>query len=112
MLNKVLEEAAKKEAKEGNVFDAILLIGDLICHGLAAYPPNPPTNWQLQQETMTAVMAAITNYFPGIPILPVIGNNDVMYHNLAPSATDAPAYYSTMWDIFVTNVPANLASFT
>jgi hypothetical protein len=41
-------------------------------------------------QTMTDVMSAITSAFPGIPILPVIGNNDVQYHDNAPNATDAP----------------------
>jgi len=45
--------------------------------------------------------------FPGIPILPVIGNNDVMYHNQAPTATDAPSYYQDMWNVWFTGVPIN-----
>ena len=60
---------------------------------------------------MTFVMQAITLAFPNIPIIPVIGNNDVMYHNQAPTAVDAPTYYSQMWDIYVTGIAANIALF-
>ncbi len=54
----------------------ILLVGDLCKHGLASYTDTDP-NWPLMQYTMGIVMSAIQNAFPGIPILPVIGNNDV-----------------------------------
>ena len=48
MLKDILANAAKKEKEEGNTIDAVLLIGDLVCHGLAANPGAPTTpNWQL-----------------------------------------------------------------
>ena len=62
--------------------------------------------------TMNEVMTAITTAFPGIPILPVIGNNDVQYHNNAPNATDAPSYYNDLWNIFVEMTPINKQTWT
>jgi hypothetical protein len=57
--------------------------------------------------TMSTVMTMITDAFPGIPILPVIGNNDVQYHNNSPNATDAPSYYADLWSVWYENVPIN-----
>ena len=80
-LNKVLQEAAHEEARSGTHIDAILLIGDLCKHGLAVDIDADKTNWDLMKYTMREVLKAITKAFPGIPILPVIGNNDVIYHD-------------------------------
>lgn len=60
MLKDILANAAMEEQKKGNTIDAILLIGDLVCHGLAADPAsNTTTYWTLQKQTMTYVMQAI-----------------------------------------------------
>ena len=56
---------------------------------------------------MAEVVTAIKTNFPGIPILPVIGNNDVVYHDMAPIKDNKKDYYDTLWDIFFTNVTAN-----
>lgn len=78
---------------------------------MASYTDTDP-EWPLMQYTIQTVMQAIQTAFPGVPILPVIGNNDVQYHNQAPNATDAPSYYADMWQLYVTEVAANSASFT
>lgn len=54
-------------------------------------------------------MTLITQYLPGIPVFPAIGNNDCYYHNSAPSAENATQYYSDLWTVFFEQVPANLA---
>lgn len=54
---------------------------------------------QVFQEIMTA--------FPDIPIIPVVGNNDVVYHDQAPTAENKEAYYTALWEIWFENVPAN-----
>ena len=51
-LNKVLQEAAKEEAATGETIDAILLIGDLCRHGLAADIDATSNNWELMLYTM------------------------------------------------------------
>ena len=62
-----------------------MLIGDLCKHGLAAKIGAESNNWELMKYTMREAISAIEDAFPRIPILPVIGNNDVMYHDQAPS---------------------------
>ena len=82
--------------------------GDLVRHGLSSYNtsiPNP--NWNLMLYTMQQVMSLITQYLPGVPVFPSIGNNDCYYHNDAPSAENATQYYSDLWSVFFEQVPAN-----
>lgn len=108
-LNKVLQEAAQEEAKSGVPIDAILLIGDLCKHGLAVAIDTSPNNWELMKYTMREAINAIETAFPSIPILPVIGNNDVIYHDQAPSPLIKDMYYEQLWELMFENVEANAA---
>lgn len=54
-------------------------------------------------------MAAIVSFFPDIPILPVIGNNDVVYHDQAPTADQKASFYSDLLSMWFEAVPANSA---
>ena len=82
-LEKVLQEAA--EAEKGEPIDAILLIGDMCRHGLAADVGATENNWELMKYTMREAIKAMVAAFPDVPIIPVIGNNDVVYHDQAPN---------------------------
>ena len=61
------------------------------------------------KQTMIEVMTAIKTAFPDVPILPVIGNNDVAYHDQAPDPEIKEGYYDDMWEILFKNVTANAA---
>jgi len=110
-LDKVLSEAANEESKSGVPIEAILLIGDLCRHGMAADigAPKSETEWPLMKYTMTEAFAAIQRAFPDVPILPVIGNNDVVYHDQAPETSFKEEYYSDLWALMFEDVPANSA---
>ena len=56
---------------------------------------------------MKTAIEAIVDAFPDVPILPVIGNNDVAYHDQAPTADMEESYYGDLWKIFFEDVPAN-----
>jgi hypothetical protein len=43
------------------------------------------------------VTLEIVDAFPDIPVLFSLGNNDVEYHNMAPSAEIKPEYYAELW---------------
>jgi len=102
----VLEEAAEEE--KGEPIDAILLIGDLCKHGLAVDVGATENNWELMKYTMREALKAMVAAFPDVPIIPVIGNNDVIYHDQAPnSGVEHTEYYSDLWSIFFEEVPAN-----
>ena len=80
----VLSEAAKLEDASSEPIEAILLVGDLNKHGLATKDfdlPIEDTDWETMKTTMIEVITAIKENFPNAPILPVIGNNDVVYHD-------------------------------
>lgn len=80
-LDKVLWEASIEEAKSDDDIDAILLVGDLCRHHLAADVGAKDNSWGLMQYTMREAMRSLVEAFPNVPILPVIGNNDVPYHD-------------------------------
>jgi hypothetical protein len=52
-------------------------------------------------------MQTLASRFPGVPILPAIGNNDCYYHDLAPYDYAAQDYYSELKNVFFDEVPAN-----
>lgn len=56
-------------------------MGDLNKHGLAVSIDSETNNWELMKYTMKTVIESIEEAFPAVPILPVIGNNDVVYHD-------------------------------
>ena len=80
-LEKVLWEASLEESKSNDDIDAILLIGDFCKHHLAVDVGAEDNNWELMKYTIREAMKPIVNAFPNIPIIPVIGNNDVPYHD-------------------------------
>ena len=106
-LNKVLSEAAADEKKSGDSIEAILLLGDLCKHGLAVEIDAEETNWELMKYTIQMAINSIVDAFPDVPILPVLGNNDVVYHDQAPAGTFKDEYYSELWEIMFEGVAAN-----
>ena len=60
---------------------------------MAAEIDSPTNNWDQMLITMHEAIQAIVTAFPDVPILPVIGNNDVIYHDQAPKATEKDTYY-------------------
>ena len=80
-LEKILSEAAIKENESGEKIEAIMLVGDLCRHHLAAREGADHNHWDLMKYTMREVFRPLVEAFPDIPILPVIGNNDVPYHD-------------------------------
>jgi hypothetical protein len=53
------------------------------------------------------VYAQIVEVFPDTPVITAIGNNDVEYHDQAPTTEDKESYYSDLWELMYENVPAN-----
>ena len=76
-------------------------------HGVAVPIDSTTTNEGLMLETMRQVFQEIMTAFPDIPIIPVVGNNDVVYHDQAPTVENHEAYYTALWEIWFENVPAN-----
>ena len=85
LLTKMVKEAGRKTKADGVDVTAILLPGDFIAHGFSIYDTYDLNlvnyNWPLMMETFQTVMSVISDEFPGVPILPSIGNNDCYYHD-------------------------------
>ena len=54
-------------------------------------------------------MDALVRAFPDIPIIPVVGNNDVPFHDQAPTDEQRSWYYTDLWQLWFEDVPANAA---
>lgn len=46
----------------------------------------------------------ITKVFPGVPLIPGIGNNDVLAHYSAPKTVDKSMYYNDLYTILFDNL--------
>ena len=116
LLKTMLEDAKSKADSVGGL-DIIMLVGDNCKHGMSPYictstpntcdpgqtcelnSENVPTcngvdpDWEAMEATISAVVNYIKNYFPDIPILPTVGNNDVKYHDQVPSLEGKADYY-------------------
>ena len=78
LLNTMLQKAKDS----GNVYDAVLLPGDFVKHGIDSSDTTKPNyEWDLALSTIQTAIETIQSYFPDVPILPAIGNNDCYYHN-------------------------------
>ena len=106
-LDKVLSEAADIESKTGEAPEAILLMGDMCKHGLAVEIDSETNNWDIMKKTMREAIRVIVENFPSVPILPVLGNNDVVYHDQAPGSNFKDEFYGQLWEIMFEEVAAN-----
>lgn len=93
LLTKALEDIYAVHSYEKK-FDAFIVSGDLAAHGLSSKDytsPNPKT--QMILDTFYQVFLQLSSVFPVTPILPVFGNNDAVYHYLAPTSKDKADWY-------------------
>lgn len=75
---------------DGEDLHAILIPGDFNEHSLPGRTMEegtPNDQWPQMQRTFRAVVQTLALKFPGVPILPAIGNNDCYYHDMAPNTT-------------------------
>jgi hypothetical protein len=65
--------------------EVIIIPGDLVTHGVTSkdYKGEPSHEVPLKQ-ILAKVHETITTKFPLIPVLPSIGNNDVVWHYQPP----------------------------
>ena len=86
--------------------DAILISGDFVVHGLAS-KNHTYNNWSEMKIIINQALSMIQAHFPDTPILPNIGNNDVLHHYQAPNSTEKAMYYGDLYDIWFSEVLAN-----
>ena len=60
--------------------DAIFVPGDIVGHGIDEKLSKKGGSYAELKKVMKTVANTINEYFPNVPILPSLGNNDCKYH--------------------------------
>lgn len=83
--------------------NAILINGDFVEHNIALDRYNRSQinkTWSLMKEIISDDMQMLRAEFGQVPLLPSIGNNDVIIHDKAPCMEIADQYYEELFDIW------------
>jgi hypothetical protein len=90
-------------------FDALVVPGDLVAHGIPIDPANPLPNgdYSLLKQTEAAVGALFAKYFPDTLVVPSIGNNDPKYHYQGIDPEDKADFYGTFFQHWFSEHPRN-----
>jgi hypothetical protein len=99
---KLLEGILENIKEYAGSVDAISIAGDFVVHGLCNSDPNH-ANWPKMKDVLTAVVEAVKKEFPGVPIIPTIGNNDLLNHYEAPRDDQKSLFYGDVYDIWFGN---------
>ena len=97
----------KKLKANGEKYDAILVPGDLVAHGVPLTPGADGGNYTLLKETLARVAEKFIEYFPDTPVLPSMGNNDGKYHYQGIDKADKADYYGFFFKHWFTAHPTN-----
>lgn len=73
------EHSTNSSSSNAQGFDFILWTGDSARHDIDNKLPRTPKEIF---ESNRWVLEQVENAFPGVPIVPVIGNNDIFPHNI------------------------------
>jgi hypothetical protein len=105
LVETILEDM-QRETDHGKKYDAIMIGGDFVVHGLSS-DDKDKNNWPQMKEVIADSMKLIQRYFPDTPILPNIGNNDLLHHYQAPSQTERAMFYGDLYSLWFDEVKAN-----
>ena len=103
----LVEEVTDHALKNQQNLSAVLLNGDFVKHKVALSPDQNATDQQMNQtwetikSNMKITLDLMRRKFPELPILPVIGNNDVIVHDQMPcSAEWKERYFSELFELW------------
>ena len=97
----------KKLKATGEKYDAILVPGDLVAHGVPLSPSDSSGNYTLLKETLARVAQSFIEYFPDTLVLPSMGNNDGKYHYEGIDKADKADYYGFFFQHWFLSHPTN-----
>ena len=61
-------------------FDAILVSGDFVVHGVSRKDLADESAWPEIKDIIRSTIQMIAKRFPKVPIIPALGNNDCINH--------------------------------
>lgn len=100
LVRRVLDKMTEMESD----LDVIFMNGDFISHGVALPDEEPakyPQVWSFMKMNMNLTINEVRKRYPGIDILPSIGNNDVMVHDNVPCIIQwQHRYYDQLFDLW------------
>ena len=80
----LIEAVVDRASKENQNVEAVVITGDFIRHGYTVMDEKkgkgllPQQKWNTVKEMLSNTTQLIAKKFPGIPILPSFGNNDML----------------------------------
>ncbi|KAL9937177.1 hypothetical protein V8E36_003586 [Tilletia maclaganii] len=95
-----LPEPGSTKADDGRGFDFILVTGDLARHDVDAqsYPRTLPEIYNSNRW----IMEQLERAFPGIPLVPCVGNNDIFPHNIMfPGPSPVTRQLANIWSAHI-----------
>ena len=99
------------EKQQGEKFDAIIVPGDLVAHGVPFDPNNASAggDYELLKETQRQIAERFHKYFPDTLLIPTLGNNDGKYHYQGIDPELKEDYYGTFFQHWFSEHPHNNA---
>ena len=91
---KLIREAIANLKKNNPDTQAVIMNGDFSAHGTSLKHKEDITEdgiqeaWTKMKRLMSKSLGDVRKEFPGIAVLPTIGNNDVVIHNKVPCPGD------------------------
>ena len=86
--------------------DAILISGDFVVHGMSSNVMGV-NKWPEMKVIIRQAVQMISESFPGVPIIPNIGNNDLLYHYQTPNASEKAMFYGDLYEMWFDQIEAN-----
>ena len=102
MILEDLSHTYDKADPNSPAIDAIIVSGDFVVHGLSSKNLSV-SNWPQQKVIIQQVLDSISLRFPGVPLIPNIGNNDAINHYQAPNGTNKELFYSDLYTMWFSN---------
>jgi len=111
----LVRAAMQKMLNENPDLDFLLIPGDFIGHGLTIdFKDDADITFKASQaryerlkNTQVHVTALLNEYFPNVPVVMSLGNNDAKYHYQPPFGLNEQGYYHLLFEEWFSQHPGN-----
>ena len=88
--------------------DVMLVIGDYVAHDVDPLRQDWTVYGYLKMlENLNISLGLVQDFFPHIPLINVIGNNDSQMHDQAPNEDFKAHYFNELWYLWFKNIDSN-----